>query len=246
MHLGEQGGCRVKLSGRQSHLWLASIDALPLSTEEATGILSEAERERAGRFRFQQDRHVYVGAHYALRSILSRYLSRMPEDIVFLTESDGKPRVEQQEGEKPLYFNLSHSGVFSLIGVSRVGEIGVDIESIDPSIVIDELADRVLTSEEMQALAGLDDRDRRDEFYRLWCGKEALLKAEGIGLRRSPATLDLDDAAEGRWPVLPLRLAAGYAGAVALPRGSDEPVIREWPPTPRSAEPALPRAGPQW
>ena len=83
------------------------------------------------------------------------------------------------------FFNLSHSGskVILLVG-SR--ELGVDIEKIVPYSHL--ISQRVFTACEQMWL----NIQRSDEaFFRLWTGKESIMKALGMGLHLSPESFEI-------------------------------------------------------
>jgi 4'-phosphopantetheinyl transferase len=121
------------------------------------------------------------------------------------------------------------------MGVSRCGNVGIDIERVRPASA--EIVTRFFTSTEKAALASLSGADWLLAFYRCWTRKEALLKANGNGLFSGLATHDVlpTHSALGQ----PLQLgkpqspdcssiyefepAAGFIGAIAL--GSHRPAV---------------------
>ena len=62
------------------------------------------------------------------------------------------------------------------------GRVGVDIESRERGTDPLRIARRYFAPEETAALAALDEALRHDAFLRLWCAKEAVLKAHGGGI----------------------------------------------------------------
>lgn len=80
--------------------------------------------------------------------------------------------------------NWSHSGEALLAAWAPVDRVGVDIELLRPRPKTLALATRFFAPEETAALAALAADPERLEhaFTRLWCAKEALLKADGRGL----------------------------------------------------------------
>ncbi|WP_340202407.1 4'-phosphopantetheinyl transferase family protein [Ascidiimonas sp. W6] len=77
-----------------------------------------------------------------------------------------------------LHFSLSYTDGAVVLGVSEIGDIGIDIETIK------ELEDKDIISYfhpiEQQYIE--NSRDFVYSFYHIWVRKEALLKAIGIGL----------------------------------------------------------------
>ncbi len=76
----------------------------------------------------------------------------------------------------------SHSHGRLLIAYADRGRIGVDVESRARGTDPLRIARRYFAQEEIAALAVLDAAPRQDVFLRLWCAKEAVLKAHGGGI----------------------------------------------------------------
>lgn len=128
--------------------------------------------------------------------------------------------------------NWSHSGEGLLVVLGEGVKVGADIEWRRPRTRALELAHRYFAAAEAEWLAGLVGEARDEAFLRLWCAKEAVLKAHGHGLAfgldrlafiDTPAGLLLHacDPALGRpgqWALRELVPAPGYLGAVAVQR----------------------------
>src|SRR3954468_21035567 len=99
------------------------IWTVPLETPRSI-ILSPEEHARAARFRLDRDRVRWSNARSALRSILAERLDCDPLEIQFALGPHGKPAVANLE------FNLSHSGGWAMIAVTRTVPVGIDIEQI--------------------------------------------------------------------------------------------------------------------
>jgi 4'-phosphopantetheinyl transferase len=118
-------------------------------------------------------------------------------DLMLLRDGRGRPypalgRGAADEAHDPylannvteLDVNWSHSGDL-LIAASGSGlRLGVDIEHLRPRPKALALAQRFFAVEETAWLAGLaaDPARLTRDFTRLWCAKEAVLKAHGHGL----------------------------------------------------------------
>ncbi len=61
-------------------------------------------------------------------------------------------------------------------------QLGVDIERVRPRPRLGEIAQRFFHPSEARWLQGLADDQATEAFVRLWCAKEAVLKAHGQGL----------------------------------------------------------------
>ena len=115
-----------------------------------------------------------------MRSILAGYKRQPPSALVFSVGAGGKPCLVVDE-PPTLEFNLSHSRNFGLLAIARDLELGVDVEEfrkVEPGV-----PERYFSAVEIQDLSQLKGDDWLSGFLRCWTRKEAVLKAEGVGLR---------------------------------------------------------------
>lgn len=103
-----------------------------------------------------------------------------PDALPLWRDARGRPHLACAEAD----VNWSHSGEALLAAWTPSGRVGVDIELLRPRAKAMALAERFFAPEETAALRALAaDPGRLDvAFTRLWCAKEALLKADGRGL----------------------------------------------------------------
>ncbi|HSM11908.1 MAG TPA: 4'-phosphopantetheinyl transferase superfamily protein [Lysobacter sp.] len=128
--------------------------------------------------------------------------------------------------------NWSHSGGGLLVALGEGLQVGVDLEWRRPRPRSLALAQRYFTAGEAGWLAGLDPAAREHAFLRLWCAKEAVLKAHGHGLAFGLHRLEFADI-QGRlhlhacdpalgpaehWSLQEIAPAPGYLGALAWRR----------------------------
>lgn len=76
----------------------------------------------------------------------------------------------------------SHSGGGLLMAVGEGVQVGADLEQLRPRPRALALARRYFAASEAATLAALSGSEREAAFVRLWCAKEAVLKAHGMGL----------------------------------------------------------------
>lgn len=131
-------------------------------------------QQKIRQFRYRED---------AQRSLAGRLLLyRAMQDIYHIdclkTELSynafGKPYFEQ----KPVRFNISHSGDVVICALSSGNEIGIDIElmlPLDPEDFRGQMTER-----EWEYIAA--SSDKMVAFYDYWTQKEAVIKAQGRGL----------------------------------------------------------------
>jgi 4'-phosphopantetheinyl transferase len=177
----------------------------------AAEALSEDERARAARFVFRQHREAYVVQHAMMRALLARYLEIAPARVELGSGRFGKPHLIGRE----LELNLSHTDDVALLAVAHL-PVGVDIERLAAPIDPDELGDHVLAPAERAT--GLTRRG----FLRIWCRKEACLKATGIGLVDDlPSISVADDRVDVAGEIVHVQdLDMGPAHAAALATAS--------------------------
>ena len=174
----------IRVEERTIHVWGFSLDGSLSFVEQCRSWLSEDERGRAGRFISQQDQLRFVLAHGGLRVVLGRYLGLGPDAVELDRSAVGKPFVrKEQRGQSAITFNMSHAHGRALIAVSTGREVGVDLERIRSDIKVAKLSKRYFAPSEQASIMELAQEQRAARFFRYWVAKEAVLKAQGIGLR---------------------------------------------------------------
>jgi 4'-phosphopantetheinyl transferase len=174
----------IELENRAVHVWGFSLDGSLSFLEQCRSWLSEDERGRAARFIRQQDHVRYVLAHAGLRAVLSRYLGIGPYDVELSHSEAGKPFVRGElGGQSAITFNMSHAHGRALIAVSKGQEVGVDLEKVRSDVEVAKLSERYFAPSEQATIMQSTQEQRATRFFRYWVAKEAVLKAQGIGLR---------------------------------------------------------------
>ncbi len=194
------------------------------SPERLLNFLSREERERADRFRFDEDRRTYIVGRGLLRVELAKRLGCNPSHVELGYGEHGKPYLLKVSG---LEFNLAHSRSWIFIGLASGRAIGVDLESYSERTDQDAIARRCFHPEETRWM--MRERPVRPlAFYEIWTCKEAIMKACGRGISLGLDTfcvrpgaefeeIELRDQPNQCWS---LRLIAppaeGFAAALAL------------------------------
>jgi 4'-phosphopantetheinyl transferase len=214
-------------SDRQVDIWRIPLDLPSDSRKRLEKLLSAEESKRAARFYFPADQNRYIVSHASLRDILSRYLNCKPDQLSFSANTYGKPSLSQGE----LEFNLSHSGDFALLGITRGRQIGVDVERMRTGVSADIIGGHFFSKPEMSELLALAPEQREKAFFICWTRKEAYIKAQGMGLTLPLDSFDVSltpgqaavlratrpDADEAaRWTLRSLPVGVGYEAAVAV------------------------------
>lgn len=92
----------------------------------------------------------------------------------------GRPFLHSQHGDYDI--SWSHSGDGLLVALGWRVRIGVDLERAHPRLRAAELARRFFAPEEADWLIALPPAQCQAMFVRVWCAKEAVLKAHGRGI----------------------------------------------------------------
>jgi len=190
------------LSKPEVQVSMGKLDLEPERIAELSVLLSEDERERAGRFYFERDRRRFTVARGLLRVELGRRMQAPPARLNFVYNAFGKPALK----DSSLQFNISHSAELVLIAIADASEVGVDVEFVRPQPEMHRIAERVFSPSELALFQSTPTDAQTEMFYRLWTQKEARLKASGTGFA-APA--------DPAWSVRSIDPEAGYVGAIA-------------------------------
>lgn len=158
-------------------------------------------------------------------------LNLEPHTLPLTRDARGRPRLHAPADGWDT--NWSHSAAGLLVACGRDVDLGVDVEwtgRARPRAL--EIANRYFHPDEARWLGSLADPARAEAFLRLWCAKEAVLKAVGVGLvfglhrLRFDPDLRLRDCDAGlgdarAWHIDSFDPAAGFVAALAWrPRAS--------------------------
>jgi 4'-phosphopantetheinyl transferase len=175
------------LAPAEVHVWEASLDLEPRVVDELARLLSDDERDRARRFRFDVHRSRYVVARGLLRLLLARHAGVAPGALRFHYGGYGKPTLA---GPGPA-FNVSHSGPVALYALRARGEVGVDVEVAEHARTDLAVATRFFSPGEVKTLFALAPDLRPAAFLTCWTRKEAFIKARGDGLSLALDSFDV-------------------------------------------------------
>ncbi|MDC0722957.1 4'-phosphopantetheinyl transferase family protein [Nannocystis bainbridge] len=172
---------RQSLAPGEVHVWLCAaetqVDADWLAA--ARGLLNPEEQARQDRFVFERNRRQFAVARVLVRQILAGYTGIAAAELRFVANEYGRPALALAGA---LEFNLSHTDGLAALAVTRVGEIGVDVEDAERRARPEEVADHFFAPSEVAGLMALETEQRRARFFDLWTLKEAYIKARGMGL----------------------------------------------------------------
>src|SRR5215475_16166597 len=119
-----------ELDEDEAHVWRASLDQPADMIAKLAPLLSQDERQRAGRFYRPTDRRRFIAGRGILRKIISSYLTLAPDEVRFVYNKYGKPFISEDQNCGALSFNLSHSSGMALYAVAVGRRVGIDIEYV--------------------------------------------------------------------------------------------------------------------
>jgi phosphopantetheinyl transferase len=204
------------------HLAIALADDFPELARAAAppGWLSADEEATLAGLRFPARRRKWLLGRIAAKRAIGELLAAEappPAAIEIANLPSGQPyaRIGGRRFERSL--SLSHRDPLGVAAVAPPGlAIGVDVEEVtprDPALVR-----TFFTAAEAAAVAAAPAAEAARLVALVWSGKEAVLKALGLGLRRDPRTIDIGPAraagadAPPGWRRLAVALAAAPAG----------------------------------
>lgn len=141
-----------------------------------------------------------------VRAWLSRPLGAEAAALAFARSARGRPSLAAPHAGVDV--NWSHSGDGLLMAFGARVRLGVDLEIVRPRPRALALAQRFFTANEADRLATLPDAAQQHAFTRLWCAKEAVLKAHGYGLAFGLDRLRFD-LCDDRWQLVACDQALG-------------------------------------
>lgn len=164
-------------------------------------------------------------AEPAVRAWLGDWLAIPADAVVLSRDGRGRPRLDHAAFD----VNWSHSGDGLVVACGPGLRVGVDLERVHTRARALELARRFFAPPEQAWLEAQPDDARSGAFLRLWCAKEAVLKAHGHGLSfglhrlvfaETDGVLHLVDTdpalgAPGDWTLREFVPHAGYRAALA-------------------------------
>ncbi len=240
----------IPLPDNEVHVWRASVDDFDLAglKLQAQPWLSSGEKTRLDRLYFQKHKKQLLLGRVLLRHALSSYEKLAMEQWRLTYNDYGKPRIvdaQQQQFSAPLHFNLSHSQGVLVLAVSRLADIGVDIECNLRARRIKKIASRYFSTTELEHLLALEEAAQQSRFYELWSLKESYIKACGMGLAIDLSHFSflfgdnhclsisfheerVDDPAQ--WQFWQLRLEEGFDLALAAKSANGQQIqqLRRW------------------
>ncbi|WP_158985501.1 4'-phosphopantetheinyl transferase family protein [Lysobacter panacisoli] len=157
--------------------------------DDAWGLLDASERQRVSQRRIPADREALALTYALHRLFVANAIAVPPASVSIGRDANGCPWLPGHELHgRALHTSLSHADGVAAFALCARGPVGVDIEAAFRAGELPGIAASVCHPSELQSLAGFPEPAYSRALLSLWVRKEALLKAEGIGLAREMNT----------------------------------------------------------
>ena len=224
----------LRFASGTAHVWRFSYAPAMHAVRRASALLSPSELAAASRFATSELRDRCSLRRAFVRSVLARYVGTAARELTFESSRRGKPALTHLTTDKvSVTYSLSHTDDEAWLAVAHGVDVGIDVERLAANIDPDALERIVLAPDEaafFAALSAASADERKRAFLRIWCRKEACLKATGVGLLDDLTSLSVMEdevdlgackdprvgvATEKKVVVTDLALSPRHAGAIA-------------------------------
>jgi 4'-phosphopantetheinyl transferase len=150
----------------------------------ALGVLNSTERDRFERYENADVARRFAVGRLRLREMLGAMLAISPEAVPIQIGIHGKPALARAMQPTGIRFSVAHCEDLMLVALSRVGEVGIDVERVRPIERWARVADRVFGPTDRAAIGREIARGENPAsvLLRFWCRGESELKAIGSGI----------------------------------------------------------------
>jgi 4'-phosphopantetheinyl transferase len=209
-----------KPQGDGVHLWHLDLNRLSNPLNQETG----TKPRELSEFQHRATRRFY------LRLLLGAYLGLPGKDVHIARRIKGRPELDSAQSRRELDFSVARSNDCYLIGISSGACIGVDLEiAARRSGRPLALARRYFSKSETVALSTLGEDELHRAFMHTWSCKEAIVKANGLGIANQlyrftvdvnpdnpPSVLDMSDDDCSAWKLAVTEPVSGAIAVVAV------------------------------
>jgi 4'-phosphopantetheinyl transferase len=161
--------------------WCCDLDnprVLPYCDES---VLAADELQRAGLFRLERQRQLFVRRRALRRFLLGQFLEVSPQSLCLVETSLGKPQLSPSSPAR-CEFSTSHSENFFAMAITPEDEIGVDVEVLRPDWNLEPVTAMYLDRRQVAQLETFPASDRQKQMLCFWSLREAFAKASGHGI----------------------------------------------------------------
>lgn len=156
-------------------------------------ILDEGERKIFDRYAVDSKKIEFLIGRATVKWWIAKSHNLLIDDISLKKTRYGKPYVDYsnlRSINKSAYFNVSHTKGLVCVLFGSQENIGIDAEWLGGEYL--DVISLVFQKEEkkfINNLKNIDDKIRH--FHKIWTKKEAIVKAQGLGLYKSPISFSV-------------------------------------------------------
>lgn len=180
--------------------------------------LSPAEQEVFKGLAFAQRRHKWLLGRWACKRLLTKM--GWGGELTILNDQAGWPYALKAGKRLPVCLSISHRGDWGLAAAAEAPgvQLGADLETVEERDAA--LVRQFFSEAEAKRVEAAGER-RNTVVACIWSGKEAVLKALGLGLRHDTrdivvgARVAVPEGIKGRWKGLEVTLAPVLAVQIA-------------------------------
>jgi 4'-phosphopantetheinyl transferase len=158
-----------------------------------SSIIPKTQIDEITRYKVKQDSDKRLLARTFLYEYLHAYYGIDDFELVF--NEYKKPFLK---AAPTIHFSFSYAKDYLFIGISKDKKVGIDIEYINPTLKISELAPEIMSETELHKFTSYtkNSMDQYVYFFNLFSAKESIIKAFGTGLYFNVKKLNTLDTAE--------------------------------------------------
>ena len=173
----------------------------PMVAEACLLRLAPDERDRFRRYRHPLASYQFVVGRLLVRAWLEAVSGTAAAEWQLVEGPRGRPHIDYPVS--PWSFNLAHSGGMVACVLSRLPDVGVDLEHLDRRPMAPDLYRRFCSPAEIADIEQQPEEARARRFLTYWTLKEAYLKARGLGIAVHLA--DVEFSLDGSRPSIAFR-----------------------------------------
>ncbi len=159
------------------------------------------ERERFRKYRHPLAAYQFLTGRLLIRAWLEAVSGTAASEWQLIEGARGRPAIAYPPS--PWSFNLAHSGGMVACVLSRLPDVGVDLEHLDRRPMARDLYRRFCSPAEIADIERQPEEARMRRFLTYWTLKEAYLKARGLGIAVHLA--DVEFSIDGPRPTIAFR-----------------------------------------
>ena len=174
----------------KTEIWFGRVSDISAHAGAICEWLSDGERERLGAFSLDRERKSFVATRILLKCVLSRFVDVPARSWQIDSDPFGAPYIRDKQNPFGIQINLSKSIEWVACAVSRV-RCGVDVEDVTRPVDLESEPANILSGAELEQLDALPREEKTSYFFKLWCLKEAYVKARGVGFHQKATSFSV-------------------------------------------------------